>query len=82
MSTINSYMHIIQNDGKIISWDHIEKLYSLDSGSKKDTAGLYLVPKLKYEHVFLSSFSKMRVDLAAQVRIVNNMQWLYTQWSI
>ena len=26
-----------------------------------------MVPKLKYEHVHLTSFSKMRVDLAAQV---------------
>jgi len=26
-----------------------------------------LVPKLKYEHIHLNSFSKMRVDLAAQV---------------
>lgn len=29
-----------------------------------------LLPKLKFEHVSLSSFSKMRVDLAAQVYIV------------
>lgn len=29
--------------------------------------GLALVPKLKYEHVYLTSFSRMRVDLAAQV---------------
>ena len=28
---------------------------------------LSLVPKLKYEHIYLTSFSKMRVDLAAQV---------------
>ena len=27
-----------------------------------------MLPKLKYEHVFLTSYSKMRVDLAAQVR--------------
>lgn len=26
-----------------------------------------LVPKLKYEHVYLNYFSKMRVDLVAQV---------------
>ncbi len=26
-----------------------------------------MVPKLKYEHIKLTSFSKMRVDLAAQV---------------
>lgn len=29
--------------------------------------GLRLLPKLKYEHLHLTSFSKMRVDLAAQV---------------
>lgn len=29
--------------------------------------GLCLVPKIKYEHIYLNSFSKMRVDLAAQV---------------
>ncbi|XP_064406741.1 uncharacterized protein LOC135351613 [Halichondria panicea] len=33
----------------------------------QETPGLALIPKLKYEHVELSSFSKMRVDLAAQV---------------
>ena len=26
-----------------------------------------MVPKLKYEHIKLTSFSKMRVDLAAEV---------------
>ncbi len=34
---------------------------------RNSTTGLSIVPKLKYEHVFLTSFSKMRVDLAAQV---------------
>ena len=37
---------------------------------QKDTAdatGLRLVPKLKFEHIHLTSFSKMRVDLAAPV---------------
>lgn len=29
--------------------------------------GLTTLPKLKYEHVYLNSFSKMRVDLASQV---------------
>ena len=28
--------------------------------------GLRMVPKLKFEHISLTSFSKMRVDLAAQ----------------
>lgn len=30
--------------------------------------GLRMVPKLKFEHITLTSFSNMRVDLAAQVR--------------
>ena len=29
-----------------------------------------MVPKLKYEHLYLSSFSKMRVDLAVQVCMI------------
>ena len=29
--------------------------------------GITLLPKIKLEHVKLSTFSKMRVDLAAQV---------------
>lgn len=32
-------------------------------------SGLAMVPKLKYEHLHLTSFSKMRVDLAAQVHM-------------
>ena len=39
-------------------------LYRRDAGN---ATGLSLVPKLKYEHIYLSSFAKMRVDLAAQV---------------
>ena len=38
----------------------------------KDTSegtGLRKLPKLKYEHLHLTSFSKMRVDLAAQVHL-------------
>lgn len=35
--------------------------------SKWDAPGLTCLPKLKYEHTALTSFSKMRVDLAAQV---------------
>ena len=42
-------------------------LYRRNTGAITSTPGLYLVPKLKYEHVHLNNFSKMRVDLAAQV---------------
>ena len=34
-------------------------------------SGLSLIPKLKYKHIHLNSFSKMRVDLAAQVGIAD-----------
>ncbi len=36
------------------------------------SAGLSLrvLPKLKYEHLHLTFFSKMRVDLAAQVKFL------------
>lgn len=37
-------------------------LYYSNSGT-----GLSVIPRVKYEHIFLNSFSKMRVDLAAQV---------------
>ncbi len=38
---------------------------------QQSSGRLLLVPKLKYEHVYLTSFSKIRVDLAgtqAEVR--------------
>lgn len=42
-----------------------------DRGNK-ETPGLVLVPKLKYDHVYLTSFSKMRVNLAASLSHCNN----------
>ena len=52
------------NQGKSISWEHVVALYERDHCQG---LGLSMVPKLKYEHIYLNSFSKMRVDLAAQV---------------
>ena len=49
-----------------ISWSHVSQLY-YDATAGKEAPGLSLAPKLKYEHVHLTSFSKMRVDLAVQV---------------
>ena len=46
---------------------HLIDLYKGGTGANRASPGLSLVHKLKYEHVYLSSFSKMRVDLAAQV---------------
>lgn len=39
--------------------------------------GLSLLPKLKLEHVKLTSFSRMRVDLAAQVSFLNTFLCTY-----
>ena len=64
--------HIIsQCNGKPILWSHVEELYKEDTRSDLAATGLHLVPKLKYEHIYLTSFSKMRVDLAAQVGTVH-----------
>ena len=42
----------------------METLYERDKGK---ATGLAIVPKLKFEHINLTAFAKMRVDLAAQV---------------
>ena len=58
-------LYRVQSDGQTISWKHVTDLYHKDSGKQDTTPRLCLVPKLKYEHVHLTSFSKMQVDLAA-----------------
>ena len=54
-------------NGQGITWQHIcdlvDKIYNTSIASH----GLSLVPKLKQEHINLTSYSRMRVDLAAQV---------------
>lgn len=62
----------MQCRGHNISWGHIIQLYYRNAGA---ASGLCLLPKVKYEHVFLTSRSKMRVDLAAQVE--NNLLNIY-----
>ena len=64
------FFHIItivffffQKGGQHISWKFIEDLYKMATTSM----GLTMQHKLKYEHVYLTSFSKMGVDIAAQV---------------
>lgn len=50
------------NDGLFILWQHIAQLFYQDIES-----GLKLLPKLTYDHINVTSFSAMRVNLAAQV---------------
>ena len=56
----------MQCEGQQLRWQHID-LYSRNTGAVKSSPGLSLASKLKYEHQFLTSLSKMRVDLAAEV---------------
>ena len=56
-----------QNNGKSISWSHLTELYHRNTSPGM---GIRIVPKLKFEHISLTLFSKMLVDLAAQVRIL------------
>ena len=48
-------------------WSHVKKFYNEDYSA---AMGLRMVPKLKYDHLHISSFSAMRVDLAAQVQVL------------
>ena len=54
------------NEERFVSWKHLQDLYR-KSCETSDPAGFKLVSKLKIEHVEMTSFSRMRVDLAAQV---------------
>jgi hypothetical protein len=56
--------NLLQINGQHILWDYLRELYNktqLDSG-------LYICRQLKFEHINLTSYSKMKVNLAAQVK--------------
>ena len=63
---IDNYFQI---NGQSITWQHIHDLVDKVSSTAVASHGLSLIPKLKQEHVKLTSYSRMRVDLAAQVCI-------------
>ena len=67
---VNNCETFLQNNGKNISWKHLMKLYTTAQDPSKHASGLSILPKLKYEHVYLTSFSKMHVDPAAQVSTI------------
>ena len=64
---ISAILLSFQCNGNTIEWKHVVDLYHRNAGMVTQTPGLSIVPKLKYEHIHLNNFSKMRVDLAAQV---------------
>ena len=61
-----------QCKGREISWRHISALYYNGNGRATETPGIpCFAHKLTLEHIHLTSFSKTRVDLAAQVHSHN-----------
>lgn len=65
------YSHKIQLNDKTIEWKHLKDLYDKLMSMAVQSSGLSFVPKLKREHSNLTSFSRMRVYLAAQVRFAS-----------
>ena len=72
MGCIFSFIELWQR----ISWDHLKDLFTKDSTR---VSGLKLLLEVKKEHVQLSSYSRMRVDLAAHVSFFLFYCWLYIQ---
>jgi len=54
-------------NGQYIEWKQLWDVYEKLSALSIRSQGLSIAPKLKLEHLKLSSYSRMRVDLAAQV---------------
>ena len=49
-------------------WEHLCYLYEHTQAE----SGLYVGNRLRFEHIKLTSFSKMQVNLAAQVMFLKN----------
>ena len=60
----------MQCNGQNIDWQLLIELYKANAGRVSETPGVSIVHKLKYEHLHLTNFSKMRVDLPVQVNVV------------
>ena len=50
------------NTGLFVLWQHIAQMFYEDADNS-----LKLLPKLTYDHINLNAYSKMQVNLAAQV---------------
>ena len=58
----------MQVNGKSIQWRHLVDLYERIQNTSVASQGLCILPKLRLK---LTSFSRMRVDLAAQVSSIS-----------
>ena len=73
MSWIYLALIVLYQFHRSMGWTrHLMELYT-NNRAQADDAGLALVPRLKYEHVHLTSYSQMRVDLAAQGTMGNTL---------
>ena len=77
--SVRAFMTIIflQCNGQNIDWQLLTKLYEANAGRITETPGVSIVHKLKYEHLHLTNFSKMRVDLAVQVNVTSTSIYVY-----
>ena len=57
----------------MVVWHHIQELYAKISNTAIASRGISNLPKLKQEHISLTSYSRMWVDLVAQVTLVNQI---------
>jgi hypothetical protein len=55
-------MHPYKN-GKFILWEHLKDLHTQSQAD----SGMYIDQRLKCDHVHLTPYSKMKVNLAVQV---------------
>ena len=55
-------------NGKHIEWRQLWEIYERLSTMAIQSKGVTLAPKLKLEHLKLTSYSRMRVDLATQIQ--------------
>ena len=57
----------MQINGKDILWKHLWTLYDAKMSMSTRSSGLFLLKKLTKEHLHLTSYGKMKMNLAAQV---------------
>ena len=57
----------MQNEEMDITWIHLLGIFEDSTYPSPSSQGLGLIPKLSREHSYLVGYSRMRVDLAAQI---------------
>lgn len=59
---------VMQRNGKHTLWEHLRYLQTYTQAE----SGLFIGTRLTHEHINLTSYSKMKVNLAAQVHYQSN----------